>query len=135
MHGQQERIEQFKADVAELRIKDPSAPRDPLLARVALAGLVVGVLLPVGAYLISHSTTNALQQRDAQILALLGVAVTVASGALYLKASLANLLRFWLLRDLHERRAQTDRLLAAGEERGTPVTNQDDMDPSRSTST
>jgi hypothetical protein len=127
MHGQQERIEQFRTEIAEMRIKDPAAPRDPVLARLAAVGLVVGLLLPVIAYVMAHGTTNPLQQRDAIILAAFGVAVTVASGVVYLKASMLNFLRFWLLRDLHERRAQTDRLLAAGEEASTPTTNKDDM--------
>jgi hypothetical protein len=111
MHGQPDRIEQFKADLAELRITDPSAGRDQLAARIGLVGLAVGVVLPVVAYAMSHGTTNALTQRDAIVLALLGIACAVAGGALYLKGALAAFLRFWLLRDLHERRAQTDRLL------------------------
>jgi hypothetical protein len=111
MHGQPDRIEQFKADLAELRITDPTAGRDQLAARIGLVGLAVGVVLPVVAYAMSHGTTNALTQRDAIVLALLGIACAVAGGALYLKGALAAFLRFWLLRDLHERRAQTDRLL------------------------
>ncbi len=45
------------------------------------------------------------------MLALIGVTVAVVGGALYLKGALAGFLRFWLVRDLHERRAQTDRML------------------------
>jgi VIT1/CCC1 family predicted Fe2+/Mn2+ transporter len=120
MHGQHDRIEQFKQEIADLRIKDPSAPRDPVLARLAGVGLVIGIALPIVAYFLSHGTSNALQQRDALVLALAGVALTMASGAVYLKASLSNLLRFWLLRDLHEQRAQTDRLLAGREGAGGP---------------
>ena len=48
------------------------------------------------------------------------LAVAVAGGALYLKGALAGFLRFWLVRDLHERRAQTDRLLdSLGGDRAT----------------
>src|SRR5687767_7651915 len=111
MHGQPDRIEQFKADLAELRITDPSASRDRLAVRLGLAGLAAGIILPVVAYAMSHGTTNALEQRDAIILALLGIACAVAGGALYLKGALAGFLRFWLVRDLHERRAQTDRIV------------------------
>jgi hypothetical protein len=106
-----DRIEQFEADLAELRIVDPSASRDQLAARAGLVGLVVGIALPAVAYALSHGTTNALEQRDAIVLALLGIASAVAGGALYLKGALAGFLRFWLLRDLHERRAQTDRIV------------------------
>jgi peptidoglycan/LPS O-acetylase OafA/YrhL len=123
MHGQQDRIEQFKAEISELRIKDPSAPRDPMLARAGAIAMAIGVVLAVVAYFLSHGTENALQQRDALIVAVLGASLTIVGGALYLKGSIANFLRFWLLRDLHERRVQTDRLLADREEAGGPGTN------------
>ncbi len=111
MPGHPDRIEQFKADLAELRITDPSTSRDQLAVRLGLGGLLVGVVLPVIAYVMSHGTTNPLAQRDALVLAVIGLAFAVAGGALYLKGALAGFLRFWLVRDLHERRAQTDRLL------------------------
>ncbi|MGV3758146.1 MAG: hypothetical protein ACO1PW_01220 [Actinomycetota bacterium] len=115
-----DRIDQLKADLAELRIKDPSAAADRTAVRLGLVGLVAGIGLAVVAYAMSHGTTDPLAQRDALVLALVGVALTVAGGALYLKGALAGFLRFWLVRDLHERRVQTDRLLAgrAGGEPG-----------------
>ena len=118
MHGQPDRVEQFEADLAELRIVDPSASRDQLALRLGVAGMAVGVVLPIVAYALSQGTTNPLEQRDALILALLGVASAVVGAALFLKGSLSGFLRFWLVRDLHERRAQTDRIverLAGGE--------------------
>ena len=115
MQGQPDRIEQFKADLAELKITDPSSTRDQLAMRLGLAGMALGVIMPVAAYFLSHGTTNPLAQRDAIVLGLLGVALATAGGALYLKGALASFLRFWLVRDLHERRAQTDRLLAGGD--------------------
>ncbi len=113
MQGQPDRIEQFKADIAELRITDPSTARDRLAVRAGLGGLAAGIALPVSAYVMSHGTTNPLTQRDALVVALIGVSCTVAGMALYLKGALSGFLRFWLVRDLHERRAQTDRLLAS----------------------
>ena len=111
MHGQPDRVEQFEADIAELRITDPSASRDQLALRLGILGMAVGVVLPIVAYAMSHGTTNPLAQRDALVLALLGVACAVAGGALYLKGAVSGFLRFWLVRDLHERRAQTDRIV------------------------
>ena len=118
MHGQPDRVEQFEADLAELRIVDPSASRDQLALRLGVAGMAAGVVLPIVAYALSHGTTNPLEQRDALVLALLGVASAVVGAALFLKGSVSGFLRFWLVRDLHERRAQTDRIverLAGGE--------------------
>jgi hypothetical protein len=111
MHGQPDRIEQLKADLAELHVTDPSANRDQLAVRLGLFGFALGVALPVLAYFMSHGTTNALAQRDAIVMALIGVSCAVVGGALYLRGALAGFLRFWLVRDLHERRAQTDRIV------------------------
>ena len=116
MHAQPDRIEQFKAEIAELRITDPSASRDNLAMRVGVAAMAAGVLIGIYAYSLSFGATGdnpAPQQRDAIVLALIGVSVAVAGGAVYLKSALAEFLRFWLVRDLHERRAQTDRVIDA----------------------
>jgi len=116
MQGQPDRVEQFKADIAELKITDPSASRDHLATRLGIAAMVIGVALGIYGYSLSYgadSANPAPQQRDAIVLALIGVSVAVCGGALYLKGALASFLRFWLVRDLHERRAQTDRLLGA----------------------
>src|SRR5687768_7912535 len=111
MSGHPDRIEQLKADIADLRVTDPSAARDQLASRLGTLAMVAGVVLPVIAYFMSHGTTNELAQRDAIVLGLIGVALAVAGAALFLKGALSGFLRFWLVRDLHERRAQTDRIV------------------------
>ena len=116
MQGQPDRIEQFEADIADLKIADPSSSRDHLAARLGVAAMAIGVGLAVYAYVLSYGADGdnpAPQQRDAIIVALIGISAAVVGGALYLKGALAGFLRFWLVRDLHERRAQTDRLLTA----------------------
>ena len=115
MQGQPDRIEQFKADIADLKIADPSASRDQLATRLGIAAMVIGIALAVYAYTLSYGAdadNPAPQQRDAIVLALIGVTVAITGAGFYLKGALAGFLRFWLVRDLHERRAQTDRLLA-----------------------
>jgi len=123
MHKQPDRVEQFKADLAALKIADPSAAKDRLAVRIGVAGMLLGVVLGVYAYALSYGADGAeaaLQQNDATVVALIGLILAVGGAALYLKGALAGFLRFWLVRDLHERRAQTDRLLAGGD-RGSEV--------------
>jgi hypothetical protein len=108
-----ERVEQFKEEIASMRLRDPSTSRDRLLLRLGIAGMVLGVAFGVYAYTLSHGTTNALQQRDAIVIALLGVAVTVAGAALFVRYSVAQFLRFWLARLTYEQQAQTDRVVEA----------------------
>ena len=116
-----ERVEQFKAEIAEMGVKDPAVARDRLLLRLSVALLAAGPVLGIIAYFMSHGTENPLQQRDAIVLALIGVAVSVSGGALFVRYALASFMRFWLARLCWEQEAQTDRVVAALDSRGTSV--------------
>jgi hypothetical protein len=93
-----EREEAFRSEVAAMKVKGGTVARERLLARAGAALLVVGVAVGVIAYSLSHGTDNPLQQRDAIIVALIGVSVSVAGLALFLRYSLGALLRLWLAR-------------------------------------
>jgi hypothetical protein len=123
MHQNPERIQQFTADVAGMKLRDPATGLDRLLTRLGLAGMVAGIAFAVVSWFVSHSTRNPLQQRDAIVLGLLGVTLAVVGGVLWLKATLAGFLRFWMARLCYEQQAQADRLaavLAPSAPPGTP---------------
>ena len=105
------RVDEFRADIAAMHLKDPALGRESFLLRAGAVAMVAGVAVAVSAYFLSHSTSNPLSQRDAIVMALAGVAVTVLGGTLWLRYSLAAFLRFWLARLIFEQRAQTDRML------------------------
>jgi hypothetical protein len=113
MYGNRDRIDQFKTEIADMKLRDRATTTDRLLTRLGLVGLVVGPGLGVIAWFLSHNTSNPLQQRDAIVLALLGVAIAVVGAVLWLKAALAAFLRFWLARLSYEQQAQSDRVAAA----------------------
>ena len=106
-----ERVEQFKRDIAEMQVKDPAAGRDRLALRGGMTLMVIGVIVTIAGYVVSHGTSNPLSQTDAVIIALIGIAVTVLGAALFLKGSLASFFRFWLARLIYEQKAQTDRIV------------------------
>jgi len=108
-----QRVEQFKGEIADMRLADPAAGRDRTLLRVGAALMVVGVVLAPVAYGMSHGTSNPLQQRDAQVIAISGLILAVVGGALFLRYSMAQFLRFWLARLSWEQQAQTDRVVEA----------------------
>jgi hypothetical protein len=114
-----DRVEQFKAEIAEMRLKDPAAGRDAQLLKGGAVLMLAGVVITVVAYFMSHGTSSALSQNDAQTVGMIGVAVSVVGGAVFLRYSLAQFLRFWLARLIYEQRAQTDRVL--GSARATTV--------------
>jgi hypothetical protein len=109
MHQNPERIEQFTADVAAMKLRDPATGVDRLLTRLGVAGMAAGVAFAAASWFISHGTRNPLQQRDAIVLGLLGVTLALVGGALWLKATLAGFLRFWLARLCYEQQVRADR--------------------------
>ena len=118
----QDRVEQFQKEIADMKLRDPATSRDRMWLAAGIALMVVGIVLAAVAYPMSHGTTNPLQQSDAITLALAGIAATVVGAALFLRFSIAMFLRFWLARVIYEQKAQTDRLLAAGDPvRESPV--------------
>ena len=108
-----ERVERFKSEIASMKLRDPSTARDRQLLRLGVALMALGVVLGVYAYSLSHGTEDALQQRDAIVVALIGVALAVVGGAVFVRYSVAQFLRFWLARLSYEQQAQTDRVVEA----------------------
>ncbi|MEP6624069.1 MAG: hypothetical protein ABJC79_06485 [Acidimicrobiia bacterium] len=106
-----ERVDQFRQDIAAMQVRDPAAGRDRLFARGGLTLMIIGVIVAIAGYVQSHGTTNPLGQRDAIIIGLIGVAVSVVGSALFLRGSIAGFLRFWLARLIYEQKAQTDRIV------------------------
>lgn len=106
-----ERVDQFKKDIAAMQVRDPAAGRDRMALRGGFALMVIGVIVAIVGYVQSHGTANPLGQRDAIIIAVIGLCLTIVGAALFVRGSLNSFLRFWLARLIYEQRAQTDRLL------------------------
>ena len=101
--GDGARAAAFRAGVADMPVRGGTVAREKALARLGGLLLVAGPVLGVLGYLASHGTTNPLEQRDAIVLALIGVSVSVMGLALFLRFSLGGILRLWLARAVAER--------------------------------
>ena len=101
--GDGDRAAGFRAAVGEMPVRGGSVAREKGLARLGGALLVAGPVLGLVAYLLSHGTTNPLAQRDAIVVGLIGVSVSIAGLALFLRFSLGGILRLWLARAVAER--------------------------------
>jgi hypothetical protein len=88
--------EQFLANIAAIRVK--RAGRDRFLRLLGAVLMPVGVVLPIVAYFVAHNTDNALDQGDAIILALAGVATAIVGVGLFVLYSATDFLRFWIAR-------------------------------------
>jgi hypothetical protein len=107
----QDRVEQFRTEIAEMKLRDPATSRERLWLGVGIALMAIGAGLALVAYLVSHQTKDPLVQNDALTIGLAGITCAVVGGALFLRYSVASFFRFWLARLIYEQKAQTDRLL------------------------
>jgi hypothetical protein len=108
-----DRVERFKQEINDMGLRDPATSRDRTLLRLGAAGLLLGPAIAIAGYFMSHATAKPLEQGDATIVSIIGLTLTVAGAALFVRYSMATFLRFWLARLSFEQQAQTDRIVAA----------------------
>ncbi|MFC7260326.1 hypothetical protein [Streptomyces lutosisoli] len=105
------RADRFVRELAVLKIPDPAAARAVLWLRLGASLMVLGLVLGVSGYLVSHQTTDPLVQGDGLALGLGGIAASVVGSALFLRYSLTGFLRFWMARQSYDLNLLADRLL------------------------
>jgi hypothetical protein len=101
---QSSRADAFREHIAAMKIPEPNAGRDRLFARLGMLLALAGIGLGVIGYAMSQQTDNPLTQNDALVLAVVGVSCAVTGAATFLRYSLAQFLRLWLIRLIHEQR-------------------------------
>jgi hypothetical protein len=114
-----DRLEEFQAELARLRVKRASPATEQ---RLLLAGIVlmpVGLVLVLVGYLGASGTTQLSSQIPYLISGgLMGLGCTIVGAALFLRYSLGRYLRFWLLRLIFEEHTTADRQVDALERLG-----------------
>src|SRR5688572_10556641 len=106
------RIDQFRAEVADLDIKTPADSGERKYLVIAIVLLVVGLVLIFAGYW-GASGTALLAEQIPYVLSggFLGVGVMIVGAAMFVRYSLSRYLRFWLIRTIYEERAQTDQVV------------------------
>jgi hypothetical protein len=110
-----DRVGQFKADIAQMKLKTGRSRAEGLLQMLGVVLMVAGIAIALGAYAASLNVTatpgtnvDVLDSNSYMPLAIAGLATTVTGGFLFLRYSLAKFLRFWLLRQSYEQRVAID---------------------------
>jgi len=109
----EQRREQFKAEVEQVKVKGDSAAGDGRTRAIGVLLMVVGLAGALLAYNVSLSQDDLRDIGSSQVLATAFAALTVIGAALYLAASIARVLRLWLLRQLMDGQAHVDQITAA----------------------
>ena len=110
MTSTETRADRFVRELAELKIPDPAAGRPRLWLRLGATLMVLGPVLGVAAYLMSHHTSSSLVQGDAITIAIGGATISVVGSALFLRYSLTGFLRFWMARQSYDLTHLADRV-------------------------
>lgn len=89
--------------VASLPSPRASGDRSDRFARLGMVIMSLGLAVTVVATVLSQTSDNSLDQSTQISLGITGLAATCFGGVIFLRYSLGELLRFWMLRMLHER--------------------------------
>ena len=107
----EEKIDQFRSEVAGLKLRTGGQRRDTALQIIGALLMVGGFVAALIDYEASLSQNSALNLASEQILAICFVGLIVVGAAVFVFASLARFLRFWMLRQLYEGQAHVDDLV------------------------
>lgn len=102
------RLEQFKAEVDDLRVTGGKANPERAWMILGGVGMVVGVVLTLVAWIQTGGTNNTGDFADFAAMGRFGMALTFAGTALFIVMSMRRWLRFWLIRLVYELRDRAD---------------------------
>jgi hypothetical protein len=109
-----DRVDEFEAELARLRIRSSSPTTEQRLLVGGLAAMPIGLVLIVVGYVGASGTTDFSAQVPYLISGgVLGLGLIVVGAVLFLRYSLARYLRFWLLRLIYEERTRSEEQVAA----------------------
>jgi len=110
------RLKEFQAEVDTMKISGGGANPERLGMTAGIVLFAVAILIEIVAFSGSSGASDARDQTDFVILALLGVVVALGAVALFVRYALTRWFRYWLVRLIYEDRQQTDRIVAALED-------------------
>jgi hypothetical protein len=108
-----DRMDQFKSDVSEMKLKTGTANRDTMFQVAGAVLMVVAVVVALITYSASLNQSDTRDVLSSGILAVAMLGVAVLGAAIFLRYSMARFLRLWLLRQLYEGQANVDRVVDA----------------------
>lgn len=100
--------------IDELHVPEPSADAESLLLKLGVALPILGLILILVAYWNAAGSKYVADQIPMLLSGgILGLGLAILGLGLFLRFSLARLLRFWLARLIVEQQEQTDRVVDA----------------------
>jgi hypothetical protein len=112
--GSSVRAQAFQTEIESLKLKGSSAKGEKLLLLLGSVCLAVGLGLALYAGVMVQNNLRPADQRAYMATgSYVGIVLVICGAALFVRFSLARFMRFWLIRLVHESRANTDRIVEA----------------------
>ncbi|MEV1133802.1 hypothetical protein [Rhodococcus coprophilus] len=108
-----ERREQFKQDVAALGLGTAESGSGGKSRIVGMVLMIVGAVAAFVVYIASLTLSDLRDLVSYQLLSTAFVAVTLVGAAVYIASAVSKVLKLWLVRQLLEGNAQTERIVEA----------------------
>ena len=107
------RLEQFEEEIRKLKVKGSRSEPERVLLILGILAVIAGFIVALVGLSGVRNASDALEQGDSLALTVLGVGIAVVGAVVWARHSLTRYLRYWLVRDLYEQRASTDRIVEA----------------------
>ncbi len=107
------RLDEFEAEIRSLGVKGGAVAPERRLALLGFVATVVGFVVAVIGVNAVRGAESELAQGDGTATVILGVGIAIVSAIVWARYSLARFLRYWLIREIYEARAQGDRIVEA----------------------
>ena len=106
-----DRIDQFKADLADLKVKSGGGTAERMAGRVGIVMMVAAVIVGIGSYVQSTHAAEALDQNELIVLGFACVAFAIVGSTLFLWTRLVAFWRVWMLRQIYEHQSHIEQLV------------------------
>jgi hypothetical protein len=114
MEDNPKRVEEFKAEIADLQVGVPSSAGDKKLLVIGIVLVAVGVALILGGWYGASGVGTIAEQFPYLISGgVTGLACVIVGSVLFARYSMTRFLQYWLIRVIYEQQAQTDRIVEA----------------------
>jgi hypothetical protein len=108
-----DRLAQFEQEIRRLGVKGGNPEPERWLVILGVLGVIGGFGLAIFGLNLVIAASSSLDQGDGLAQVALGVGIAVVAAVLWARYSLTRYLRYWLIRQVYESRASTDRIVEA----------------------
>jgi len=114
MEDNPKRVEEFKAEIADLHVGVPSSAGDKKILVLGILLVVLGIALVLAGWY-GASGVGTIAEQFPYLLSggVLGLACVIIGSVLFARYSMTRFLQYWLIRVIYEQQAQTDRIVEA----------------------